>query len=96
MYVAHRSYTLRRGFFFKTKQTNYIKRENLLQNKREELDEVLQEWLKQIEKWEDKHMGNFRRIYPAKGTEKYDRFYNNTGTLFSETAASRARIEQAK
>jgi tubulin polyglutamylase TTLL6/13 len=41
-------------------------------------------------------MGNFRRVYPAKGTEKYDRFYNNTGTLFSETAASRARIEQAK
>ena len=69
---------------------------NLINKNREELDEVLQEWLKQIEKWEDKHMGNFRRVYPAKGTEKYDRFYNNTGTLFSETAASRARIEQAK
>ena len=41
-------------------------------------------------------MGNFRRVYPAAGTEKYDKFYNNTGTLFSETAASRARIEQAK
>jgi tubulin polyglutamylase TTLL6/13 len=63
---------------------------------REELDEVLQEWLKHIEKWEDKHMGNFRRIYPGKDTEKYDKFFNTTGTLFSETAASRARIEQAK
>lgn len=63
---------------------------------REELDDIQQEWLKTIEKWEDKHMGNFRRIYPAAGTEKYDKFYNNTGTLFSETAASRARLEQAK
>jgi hypothetical protein len=63
---------------------------------KEELDEVLNDWLKHIEKWEDKHMGNFRRVYPAPGTEKYDKFYNSTGTLFSETAASRARIEQAK
>ncbi len=63
---------------------------------REELDEVLAEWLKVIEKWEDAHMGNYRRVYPAPGYEKYDKFYNNTGTLFSETAASRARIEQAK
>ncbi len=60
------------------------------------MDEVLAEWLKSIEKWEDAHMGNYRRVYPGPGTEKYDRFYNNTGTLFSETAASRARIEQAK
>ncbi|CAF0706120.1 unnamed protein product [Brachionus calyciflorus] len=63
---------------------------------KEELDEVQQDWLKQIEKWEDKHIGNFRRIYPGPGTEKYDKFYNTTGTLFSETAASRARLEQAK
>lgn len=41
-------------------------------------------------------MGNFRRIYPTADSEKYDRFFNTTGTLFSETAASRARIEQAK
>lgn len=63
---------------------------------KEELDDILQDWLKHIERWEDKHMGNFRRVYPGPGTEKYDKFYNNTGTLFSETAASRARIEQAK
>ena len=63
---------------------------------REELDEVLQEWLKHIEKWENKHMGNFRRVYPGPDCEKYDKFFNNTGSLFSETAASRARIEQAK
>jgi tubulin polyglutamylase TTLL6/13 len=60
------------------------------------LDDIQNEWLKTIEKWEDKHIGNFRRVYPAKGTDKYDKFFNTTGTLFSETAASRARIEQAK
>ena len=50
----------------------------------------------QIEKWENKHMGNYRRIYPGPDTEKYDKFFNNSGTLFSETAASKARLEQAK
>lgn len=60
------------------------------------MEDIQQEWLKQIEKWEDKHMGNFRRIYPGPNTQKYDKFYNNSGTLFSETAASRARLEQAK
>ena len=63
---------------------------------REDFEDLQREWLKQAEKWEEKHMGNYRRIYPAPGCEKYDRFYNTTGTLFSETAASRARLEQAK
>lgn len=67
-----------------------------MEKNREELEDIQQEWLKQIEKWEDKHMGNFRRIYPGPNTQKYDKFYNSSGTLFSETAASRARLEQAK
>jgi hypothetical protein len=42
-------------------------------------------------------MGNYRRIYPIPNiTEKYDQFFTQSGTLYSETAASKARIEQAK
>jgi tubulin polyglutamylase TTLL6/13 len=63
---------------------------------REELEDIQQQWLIYIEKWENKHMGNYRRIYPGPDTEKYDKYFNNSGTLFSETAASKARLEQAK
>jgi hypothetical protein len=42
-------------------------------------------------------MGNYRRIYPGVDTaEKYDKFYIQSGTLYSETAASKARLEQSK
>jgi len=63
---------------------------------KEELGDIQQQWLETIEKWENKHIGNYRRIYPMPGTERYDKYYNNTGSLFSETAASKARLEQAK
>lgn len=63
---------------------------------REEQEDLAQQWQKEIEKWESQHMGNYRRIYPGPDTEKYDRFYTQSGTLYSETAASKARLEQAK
>lgn len=63
---------------------------------KEELEDSLNQWLVQIEKWENKHMGNYRRIYPTPGSEKYEKFFSTSGTLFSETAASKARLEQAK
>jgi len=64
---------------------------------REEQEDLAQQWQKEIEKWENQHMGNYRRIYPGPDTaEKYDRFYTQSGTLYSETAASKARLEQAK
>ncbi len=64
---------------------------------REEQEDLAQQWQKEIEKWEDQHMANYRRIYPGVDTaQKYDRFYTQSGTLYSETAASKARQEQAK
>nr|XP_046487173.1 tubulin polyglutamylase TTLL13-like isoform X1 [Neodiprion pinetum] len=48
-------------------------------------------------KWEDEHLGNFRRVYPGPGTEKYDPFFKQGGSsMFQDTAASRAREEAAK
>lgn len=47
--------------------------------------------------WEEKHKGNFRKIYPGPGSEKYDKFFNqNLSSLFQDTAASRAREEASR
>ncbi|KAL0270708.1 UNVERIFIED_CONTAM: hypothetical protein PYX00_008018 [Menopon gallinae] len=47
--------------------------------------------------WEEKHKGNFRKIYPNHGSEKYDKFFNqNLSSLFQDTAASRAREEASR
>ncbi|XP_043530723.1 tubulin polyglutamylase ttll6-like isoform X2 [Chiloscyllium plagiosum] len=53
-------------------------------------------WVEQMEKYEDENMGNFRRIYPIPGTEKYDKFLKYKHSLFQETIASKAREECAR
>ncbi|KAL8176094.1 UNVERIFIED_CONTAM: hypothetical protein K2H54_021496, partial [Gekko kuhli] len=53
-------------------------------------------WLKQAEKYEEKHIGDYRRIYPASDSDKYDKFFQHHNSLFQETAASRAREEYAR
>jgi len=47
-------------------------------------------------KYEDTHLGNFRRIYPVDGSDKYDRFFHSSGSLYQETAAFKARSECAR
>lgn len=42
--------------------------------------------------WEDDHMGNFRRIYPCSGEDKYQPYFTqNALSVFQDTVASRAR-----
>lgn len=53
-------------------------------------------WLKQAEKYEEKHTGGYRRIYPTSDSDKYDKFFQHHNSLFQETAASRAREEYAR
>ncbi|XP_074256123.1 tubulin polyglutamylase TTLL13 isoform X6 [Saimiri boliviensis] len=48
------------------------------------------------EQYEDSHLGKYRRIYPGPDTEKYARFFKHSGSLFQETAASKAREECAR
>ncbi|XP_076676340.1 tubulin polyglutamylase TTLL13-like isoform X2 [Andrena cerasifolii] len=56
-----------------------------------------QDCLQRQFKWEDEHMGNFRRIYPCTGCEKYEPFFRqNTISVFQDTVASRAREEASK
>lgn len=63
---------------------------------REDLDRAQQKWLEEQARYEDKHMGNYRRIYPAEGMEKYEKFFHNSGSLYQETAAFKARSECAR
>lgn len=61
--------------------------------KAEKMDEdpIQEQW-----KWEDEHMGNFRRIYPGPDSDKYVVFFKQSGTsMFQDTVASRARQEAA-
>nr|XP_032647336.1 tubulin polyglutamylase TTLL6 isoform X1 [Chelonoidis abingdonii] len=53
-------------------------------------------WLKQAEKYEEKNIGGFRRIYPKSHLDKYDKFFQHNNSLFQETAASKAREEHAR
>ncbi|KAF0876236.1 TTL13 polyglutamylase, partial [Crocuta crocuta] len=48
------------------------------------------------ERYEDAHLGGYRRIYPGPDTDKYAPFFKYNGSLFQETAASKAREECAR
>ena len=52
--------------------------------------------LEALTRYEDKNLGNFRRIYPKENEEKYQAFFENSCSLFQETAASKARSECAR
>jgi len=54
------------------------------------------EYIESLTKYEDSHMGNFRRIYPENNEEEYEHFFANSCSLFQETAASKARSECAR
>ena len=64
---------------------------------REELDKAQLKWLDELAKYEDAHIGNFRRIYPPPdGTDKYEKYFHSSGSLYQETAAFKARSELAR
>ncbi|XP_075131915.1 tubulin polyglutamylase TTLL13 [Leptodactylus fuscus] len=66
------------------------------ENRREQLESTQAVWLEQVEKYEDSHLGGFQRIYPQLTDDKYEKFFKHSGSLFQETAASRAREECAR
>lgn len=49
-----------------------------------------------MERYEAKHLGGFKRIYPREGGEKYDKYFKHSSSLFQETVASKAREECAR
>ncbi|XP_041275008.1 tubulin polyglutamylase TTLL6 isoform X2 [Onychostruthus taczanowskii] len=66
------------------------------ESRRREQESSQAAWLAQAETYENEHLGGFRRIYPAPGTEKYEPFFQQSRSLFQETAASKAREEYAR
>ncbi|XP_070619628.1 tubulin polyglutamylase TTLL13 isoform X4 [Erythrolamprus reginae] len=64
--------------------------------RREQMESSHAAWLAQSEKYENSHLGHYRRIFPSYGTEKYSPFFKHSGSLFQETVASKAREECAR
>ncbi|XP_037611797.1 tubulin polyglutamylase ttll6 isoform X1 [Sebastes umbrosus] len=62
----------------------------------EELRQCQAATVEQMERYEAKHLGGFRRIYPREGAEKYEKYFKHSSSLFQETAASKAREECAR
>uniref|UniRef100_A0A3Q3VK93 Tubulin tyrosine ligase-like family, member 6 n=1 Tax=Mola mola TaxID=94237 RepID=A0A3Q3VK93_MOLML len=52
--------------------------------------------VEQMERYEAKHLGGFKRIYPREGGDKYDKYFKHSSSLFQETVASKAREECAR
>ena len=63
---------------------------------REELDKAMEKWMEEQEKYEENHLGNFRRIYPREDSAKYEKYFQSSGSLYQETAAFKARSECAR
>ncbi|CAK9825756.1 Tubulin polyglutamylase ttll6 [Anthophora retusa] len=60
-------------------------------------DKPEEDYLQKQFKWEDEHMGNFRRIYPCAESEKYEHYFRQTSiSVYQDTAASRAREEASR
>ncbi|KAJ4940623.1 hypothetical protein JOQ06_026920 [Pogonophryne albipinna] len=62
----------------------------------EEMRQCQAAMVEQMERYEGKHLGGFKRIYPREGGEKYDKYFKHSSSLFQETAASKAREECAR
>ncbi|KAG8575352.1 hypothetical protein GDO81_009534 [Engystomops pustulosus] len=73
-----------------------LQRNQPKENRREQLESTQAAWLEQVEKYEDSHLGGYHRIYPQTTADTYDKFFKHSGSLFQETAASRAREECAR
>lgn len=62
----------------------------------EELRQLQAATVEQMERYEAKHLGGFKRIYPREGGDKYDKYFKHSSSLFQETVASKAREECAR
>ncbi|XP_051927652.1 tubulin polyglutamylase ttll6 [Hippocampus zosterae] len=59
----------------------------------EELHKCKAATVQQMERYENKHLGGFRRIFPREGADMYDKFFMQGSSLVPTTEASRARQE---
>ena len=67
--------------------------------KQEKMRSYTDEWLKNVEQYEETNVSGFRRIYPPgkeEDAKRYKKFFNSSASLFQTTAAQRAREEAAR
>nr|XP_054605366.1 tubulin polyglutamylase ttll6 isoform X1 [Nothobranchius furzeri] len=84
-----------------TKEERRMVKDRLQQNRSrearsEEMRQCQTAMMEQMEEYEAKHLGGFKRIYPREGGEKYDKYFKHSISLFQETTASKAREECAR
>ncbi|KAK2820712.1 hypothetical protein Q5P01_023671 [Channa striata] len=84
-----------------TKEERQRAKDRLHQNRSrearsEELRQCQAATVEQMERYEARHLGGFKKIYPREGGEKYDKYFKHSSSLFQETAASKAREECAR
>ncbi|XP_041087353.1 tubulin polyglutamylase ttll6 [Polyodon spathula] len=77
-------------------QERLLQQSRSREDRNEELKQSQAAWLQHMERYEAAHLGGFRKIYPCEDSEKYDKYFKHSGSLFQETAASRAREECAR
>lgn len=95
----NRSRKARSGLRSKCQAQTHVHAEDVhvcFSSRSEELRQCQAATAEQMESYEAKHLGGFRRIYPREGGEKYDKYFKHSGSLFQETAASKAREECAR
>ncbi|XP_069490698.1 tubulin polyglutamylase TTLL6 isoform X7 [Ambystoma mexicanum] len=67
------------------------------QDARAEKQRILQvAWQEQAGAYEERNLGGFRRIYPTADAAKYEKFFQQSSSIFQDTAASRARGQCAR
>ncbi|KAL5967771.1 Tubulin polyglutamylase ttll6, partial [Taenia solium] len=71
-------------------------RRNFGKTSREDMNAEMERWAAKALEYENEHLGNFRRIYPSKNNEQYEKFINSTTTLFTETATFKARMQHSR
>ncbi|KAG8440616.1 hypothetical protein GDO86_006386 [Hymenochirus boettgeri] len=66
------------------------------ETRREQFENTQASWIAEMEKYESTHLGGYRPIYPKDKEGVYENFFKHSGSLFQETAASRAREQCAR
>nr|CDS17693.1 tubulin polyglutamylase TTLL13 [Echinococcus granulosus] len=71
-------------------------RRNFGKASREDMNAEMERWAAKALEYENEHLGNFRRIYPCRNNEHYEKYISSTTTLFTETATFKARMQHSR
>lgn len=84
--------------YLKKQKTEILKRAvtgKLVKESREEKEFKAMEMRVKRDRWETKHLGGFRKVYPVEGSEKYNCFINAANEIYQDwTGATHARSKR--